>query len=407
MPDFYQHARIPTLHHLAVTNTGEREAEIEAWTENKPVTLLLPALFCEFERPVLPGILATVSRVPYVSQVVLSVNGMDAAGLKLAQAMCRKKLGDKPFRILWNDGPASLDLRARLQQAGCAPVQSGKGSNVWTGLLWLLASGFKGIVIGHDTDISSYGRELLVKLAYPLVHPSMPYRFAKGYYARVSGRLYGRVTRLLVFPLIRAFIEELGATPLLQHLESFRYPLAGEFAGDIETLGNFSLPSGWGLEIAMLCDAHRHLKPAEMCQVDIGSNFEHRHRRLDDDQVVDARPDAGLMMAATEVARCLFVEIIREAAPRAANSLLRQVCDRYRSNATEWVQRYEHVAQLNGLEFHRAEELCAVEMFNDAIHDISGDWNAAATQRHPLLTPPAEILASNPALVESVKALGV
>jgi glucosyl-3-phosphoglycerate synthase len=113
------------------------------------------------------------------------------------------------------------------------------------------------------------------------------------------------------------------------------------------------------------------------------------------------------MMAATEVARCLFVEIIREAAPRAANSLLRQVCDRYRSNATEWVQRYEHVAQLNGLEFHRAEELCAVEMFNDAIHDISGDWNAAATQRHPLLTPPAEILASNPALVESVKALGV
>jgi glucosyl-3-phosphoglycerate synthase len=405
MPDFHQHARIPTLHHLAVTNTGEREAEIEAWTANKPVTLLLPALFCEFERPVLPGMLSTVSRVPYISEVVLSVNGMDAAGLKLAQAMCRQKLGDKPFRLIWNDGPAALALRAKLEQAGGPPVQQGKGNNVWTGLLSLLAGGFKGIVIGHDTDISSYGRELLVKLAYPLVHPSMEYRFAKGYYARVSGRLYGRVTRLLVFPLIQAFIEELGATPLLQHLESFRYPLAGEFAGDIETLGRFSLPSGWGLEIAMLCDAHRLLKPTEMCQVDIGSNFEHRHRRLDDDQVVDARPDAGLMAAATEVARCLFVEIIREAGPRAAKTLLTHVCDRYRPKAVEWVQRYEHVALLNGLEFHRAEELCAVEMFNDAICGISRDWNDKAPSGHPLLTPPAEILASNPALVESVQAL--
>lgn len=405
MPDFYQHARIPTLHHLAVTNTGEREAEIESFTHDKPVALLLPALFCEFERPVLPGILSTVSRVPYISQVVLSVNGMDAAGFKLAQNLCRKKLGDKPFRLIWNDGPAALAFRAKLEQSGGPPVQQGKGNNVWTGILWLLASGFKGIVVGHDTDISSYGRELLVKLAYPLVHPSMPYRFAKGYYGRVSGRLYGRVTRLLVFPLIQAFIDEIGARPLLQHLESFRYPLAGEFAGDIETLGNFSLPSGWGLEIAMLCDSHRHLQPSEMCQVDIGSNFEHRHRRLDDDQVVDARPDAGLMAAATEVARCLFVELLREADTGDATALLKAVCDRYKTKATEWVGRYEHVALLNGLEFHRAEEQCAVEMFNDALHEIARHWQDTAQNQHPLLPPPAEILAGNPAMAEMVRAL--
>ena len=405
MPDFYQHARIPTLHHLAVTNTGEREAEITSWTQDKPVALLLPALFSEFEGPVLPGILTTVSRIPYVSQVVLSVNGMDAAGLKLAQTMCRRKLGDKPFRILWNDGAASLELRANLQQAGSPPIQGGKGSNVWTGLLWLLASGFKGIVVGHDTDISSYGRELIVKLAYPLAHPSMPYCFAKGYYGRVSGRLYGRVTRLLVFPLIQAFIEALGAKPLLQHIESFRYPLAGEFAGDIKTLGNFSLPSGWGLEIAMLCDAHRHLKPSEMCQVDIGSNFEHRHRRLDDDQPEDSRPDAGLVTAATEVARCLFIELLRDAGPRAAKALLSLVCDRYKPKANEWVERFEHVALINGIEFHRAEELCAVEMFNDALRDIARTWKDDASRHHPLLPPPAEVLSGNAAILEAVRAL--
>ena len=405
MPDFYQHARIPTLHHLAVTNTGEREAEIQSWTEDKPVALVLPALFSEFEGPVLPGILSTVSRIPYVSQVVLSVNGMDSAGFKLAQSMCRKKLGDKPFRILWNDGPSSQDLRAALEKSGCTPVQPGKGSNVWTALLWLLASGFKGIVVGHDADISSYGRELIIKLAYPLAHPSMPYRFAKGYYGRVSGRLFGRVTRLLVFPLIQSFIDVLGAKPLLQHIESFRYPLAGEFAGDIETLGRFSLPSGWGLEIAMLCDSYRHLKPSEMCQVDIGSNFEHRHRRLDDDQPEESRSDAGLVSAATEVARCLFIELLREVEPRSAKALLGAVCDLYKSKGNEWVERYEHVALLNGLEFHRAEELCAVEMFNDALCAIASSWKDDTHARHRLLPPPAEVLQSQPGLADAVRAV--
>lgn len=406
MPDFYQHARVPTLHHLAVTDTGEREAEIQSWTRDQPVALLLPALFHEFQRPVLPKILATASRVSFVSQVVLSVNGMDAAGLKQAQAMCRQKLGDKPFRILWNDGPAAAALGAEMEKLGWPTIGRGKGANVWSALLALHAAGFKGIVVGHDTDITSYGRELLVKLAYPLAHPSMPYRFAKGYYGRVSGRLYGRVTRLLVFPLIQAFIDALGAKPLLQHLESFRYPLAGEFGGHLDALATFSLPSGWGLEIAMLCDSHRLLKPAELCQVDIGSNFEHRHRRLDDDdQPGESRPDTGLIAAATEVARCVFIEVLRDAEPRAAKSLLKLVCDRYKPKAAEWIERYEHVAALNGLEFHRAEEQYAVEVFTEALREITRGWKDDISGRHPLLPAPAEVLQRAPQLAGMVKEL--
>lgn len=405
MPDFYQHARIPTLHHLAVTNTAEREAEITSWAEDKPLALLLPALFSEFEGAVLPGMLATISRVPFVSQVVISVNGMNAAGLKQAQALCKKKLGDKPFRILWNDGPAAIAFRGRMAALGCPPLQQGKGNNVWTALLALSASGFNGIVVGHDTDISSYGRELIVKLAYPLVHPSMPYRFVKGYYGRVSGRLYGRVTRLLVFPLIQAFIDVLGAKPLLQHLESFRYPLAGEFAGDMGTLVSFSIPAGWGLEIAMLCDAHRLLKTSEMCQVDIGSNFEHRHRRLDDDAPNGLMPDAGLVAAATEVACCLFVEVLRDAGARAAKSLLSAVCDRYHAKAAEWVTRYEHVALINGLEFHRAEELCTVGVFNDVVRSVIRTWKDEESASAPLLPPPGDVLKHHPEILEAVRAL--
>ena len=404
MPDFYQHARLPTLHHLAVTNTGEREAEIESWTACEPVALLLPALFAEFERPVLPKILSTVSRVPYVGQVIISVNGMNAEGLKKATALCRKNLADKPFSILWNDGPEASRLKQKMDDLGMPPFSPGKGSNVWLALLSLIAGDHSGIVVGHDTDISSYGRELLVKLSYPLVHPSMPYRFAKGYYGRVSGRLYGRVTRLMIFPLIQSFIEVMGTTPLLQHLESFRYPLAGEFAASMDALGRFSIPAGWGLEIAMLCDAHRHLKPEEICQVDIGSNFEHRHRRMDEEPE-DARPDAGLLAAASEVATCLFTEILRDVDPLEGMAILAKVGERYKAKADEWVGRYEHVALLNGLEFHRSQEQYTVDLFASAITAITRDGASLRSRVQPMLPPAAGLLAEHPSLVPTIHAL--
>jgi len=37
---------------------------------------------------------------------------------------------------------------------------------------------------------------MLARLVYPVVHPAIDFEFSKGYYARVSEKLYGRVTRL-------------------------------------------------------------------------------------------------------------------------------------------------------------------------------------------------------------------
>jgi glucosyl-3-phosphoglycerate synthase len=41
--------------------------------------------------------------------------------------------------------------------------------------------------------------------------------------------MYGRATRLLIAPLIRSMMEIVGHTEFLRYLDSFRYPLAGEF----------------------------------------------------------------------------------------------------------------------------------------------------------------------------------
>ena len=393
MADFYQHARLPTLHHLATPDASAREAELVEMTRDRPVALLLPALHTEVTRPALPSILRQVAEVPYISEVVLSMNGMNEAQMLAARVKCREWLGDKPMSLLWNDGPQLQTVHDRVNGAHT----HGKGANIWMGITYLRAKGHKGIVISHDTDILNYGTSLLAKLCHPVAHPRLNYKFAKGYYSRVADRLYGRVTRLLIFPLILAFQEVLGAQPLLEHLESFRYPLSGEFSADSETLANFSIPSAWGLEIAMLCEVHRHLKVSEMCQVDLGFHYEHRHRQLEPGIV-----EPGLVSAAADVARCLAYQVLRESQERAAESLLRLVLERYKSRAAEWMERYEHVALLNGLIYDRVEEGMAVAAFTEALEVLA---TTAGTQG--LLTPslrptPDSVLAAEPSLKNEV-----
>lgn len=82
----------------------------------------------------------------------------------------------------------------------------------------------------HDCDILNYRHDIVSKLVYPIVHPGTDFEFSKGYYARVTEKLYGRVTRLFYTPLIRSLKRILGFNPFLEYLDSFRYPLSGEFA---------------------------------------------------------------------------------------------------------------------------------------------------------------------------------
>lgn len=389
MADFYQHARLPTLHHLATPDSTAREAELVALTQQKPVALLLPALHTEVTRPALPSILRQVSEVPYIAEVILSMNGMDEAQMHSARTRCREWIGDKPLTLLWNDGPALQSVHDRVNGTHA----HGKGANIWAGITYLRAKGHDGIVVSHDTDILNYGTSLLAKLVYPVAHPRMAYRFAKGYYSRVADRLYGRVTRLLIFPLVQAFQEVLGPQPLLDHLESFRYPLSGEFAADIGTLSRFSIPSAWGLEVAMLCEVHRHLRTHEMCQVDLGFHYEHRHRQLDPGAV-----ETGLVAAAADVARCLAYQILRDSQERAAESLLRIVLQHYKTRAAEWIDRYEHVALLNGLTFDRDEEGMAVSAFTEALETVVLKTGAQGLITPALRPTPETALRADPTL---------
>lgn len=399
MADFYQHARLPTLHHLATPDSSARESELVELTAKRPVALLLPALYAEVERPALPAILQQVAEVPYISEIVLSMNGMTEPQIDRVRELCQQSLGKGRVHLLWNDGPALLAVNHRLEEVGWGGSHTGKGANIWMGLAFLKAAQHHGIVISHDTDILNYSPNMLSKLCYPIAHPRMGYRFVKGYYSRVADRLYGRVTRLLIFPLIQAFQAVMPRQPLLDHLENFRYPLSGEFAGDCDTLAEFNIPSAWGLEIAMLCEAHRQLDTTELCQVDLGFHFEHRHRQLDKGGL-----EHGLVSAAADVAYCLSSQILRETEEAAAKEILHNVLDHYSERAAEWMRRYEHVALLNGLRYDPAEEGMAVAAFTEALHELANNVSDHGLRVPGMRPAPARALAELRGLGDEIMA---
>ena len=76
----------------------------------------------------------------------------------------------------------------------------------------------------HDCDIKTYDENILIKLFYPLLNDSMGYSFSKGFYPRYAhDRFNGRVTRLLVTPLIKSLIKLFGNNDYLEFIDSFRY----------------------------------------------------------------------------------------------------------------------------------------------------------------------------------------
>jgi hypothetical protein len=51
------------------------------------------------------------------------------------------------------------------------------------------------VIVLHDRDITSYNREYLARLCYPIPNSNLGYEFCKGYYSRVTDRVRERVTQ--------------------------------------------------------------------------------------------------------------------------------------------------------------------------------------------------------------------
>jgi glucosyl-3-phosphoglycerate synthase len=138
----------------------------------------------------------------------------------------------------------------------------GKGDAMWRALPVLTGD----VVCFLDADTAQLGPHFVCGLLGPLF-ASRQIRFVKGFYRRpfrVGTHTLpdggGRVTELTARPLLNLFYPDLAA---------FRQPLAGEVAARRELLERLPFVTGYGVDIALLLDAHREAGLDSLAQVDL------------------------------------------------------------------------------------------------------------------------------------------
>ncbi|MDC8831182.1 glycosyl transferase [Alteromonas gilva] len=356
MADFYQNGIVTTLHNLASRSTEALETELLRFSQKRPMALILPSLFSELEGPALSNIVDELTNVPYLSEIVIGLDRADADQYRHAHGFFKRL--PQHHRILWNDGPRLKALDEELQALGLAPKELGKGRNVWYCMGYILASGKAESVALHDCDIVTYNRDLLARLIYPVANPQFNYEFCKGYYARVAdGKINGRVSRLLVTPLLRALKRTLGDNEYIEFMDSFRYPLAGEFSFRRDVLNDIRIPSDWGLEIGVLSEMHRNYSHNRLCQADIAETYDHKHQDLSLNN-----EQGGLSKMSIDITKALFRKLATQGVSF-SNEMFRSIKATYFRIALDFIETYHNDAVMNGLTLDIHSEEKAVEMF--------------------------------------------
>jgi glucosyl-3-phosphoglycerate synthase len=233
-----------------------------------------------------------------VSVVIPALNEAETIGL-IVSSIAGTLMGASPLvdELVVIDG-GSLDATAAiacsfgatvyaLADAGPPISCNGKGTAMWKALFVTRGD----IIVYLDADVADFDPGIIASLVGPMLRDRELYH-VKASYRRplvVDGRSYagygGRITELLVKPLLRLLVPDLAAV---------RQPLGGEYAFRRDALEKLPFSSGYGVEIGLLVDFYFRYGMGRFLQVDTGQRI-HRNR-----------PVTELGAVATQVARVLL-----------------------------------------------------------------------------------------------------
>ena len=359
MADFYQTGVVATFHRLGRINLEKIESELSWYAQERPIALVLPSLYSELEGDALKGIVRELKEIKYIREIVVSLGPASEEEFRKAKKFF--SVLPQKTSIIWNSGPKLTEIYRSIETSGLHIGEPGKGRSAWMAYGYILSQHGYHVIALHDCDILTYSRDLLARLCYPVTSPSLDYDFCKGYYSRVSDRLHGRATRLLVTPLLRSLQKVIGHHPLLLFFDSFRYPLAGEFSMDIDMARVNKIPGDWGLEVGVLAEIYRNTSLRRVCQVDIAENYEHKHQALSAEDATK-----GLHKMCVDISKSIFRTLSSEGIVF-SGGFFKTLVATYVRTAQDMLKRYEDDAAINGLFFDRHEESLAVDTFTNAI----------------------------------------
>ena len=393
MGDFHQSGEITTLHRFGSRDIAKLESEIKKLSRLRPIALVLPTIFSELEGTALPKILNELKDVKYLKQIIVTLGRFNKEQFKYAKKFF--SVLPQEVMLIWNDGPGMKKLYKLLDEKNVSAGADGKGRSAWMSYGYVLASEKSKVIVLHDCDVQTYDREFLARLCYPVVNQDLDFEFCKGYYSRITDRMHGRVTRLLVTPLLRALRRLLGDLDFLKYMDSFRYPLAGEFSMLADLARVNRIPGDWGLEVGVLAEIYRNCSRKRICQVDLCETYEHKHQPLSEEDVT-----TGLMKMSIDITRTILTTMA-SAGTIFNEGFFRTLNITYLRTAQAFIEKYETDSAINGLYFDRHMETKAVEAFTNGLK-IAGDQFLEDPSGSPLIPNWSRVTSAIPDFFEKL-----
>lgn len=317
-----------------------------------PSGLIIPIIEKDLSSPTLATIVPEINQCDYLKKVFIALAAQTPEAYE--QAMRLSRNFKMPCDIVWCNKPEVNAALEELKKTGLdVTTVSGKGKDLW------IAMGIASLELYafavHDSDILQYTKMLPTKLLYPIIEPNLDFFFAKGYYARVnksSRRMYGRIYRLFINPILEALQEKIGRpSRFLTYLQAFSYPLSGEFAIYSDLATHLRVPCDWGLEVGTLAELFRNSSYRRICEVDLGL-YDHKHKEV----IAN-----GLLSTAEESLITLLRTLTETDGVEVTPSFLRSLQVMYRRIAQDKIRQYHADATCNGLDFDRHEEESGVD----------------------------------------------
>jgi len=379
MVNFSQKCTNLTTLYLLGTKAEDLGPKMRKNMGRKRPVLVVPTLATEFtlpeNRPVFLNILKQLSRVTYLSKIIF---GLDAATDEEAVELARliKNHGIKNFVIQHNNGDRFQKLYERISEAGFRHTIPGKGRNMFMsfGVALALHAQCIGVI---DADIRTFNRRQLDRLFYPVI--CLDYDFSKAFYARIGdGRMYGRVKRLLLDPLLIALKRKFSETGeekflrIIDYLLAFNYQLSGEVVFDTNLLKRMHFATNWGVEIFTLIEVYR--KANNVAQVQFSRiPFDHKHQSL------STEPEKGLYKMAIDIVTTILTTLVIEEGLDITEYFVQDLTTSYLFVADELIKKYADNSSFSKLHYDRnAEEETVYKIFKEAILS-AGDYLVAPT----------------------------
>jgi glucosyl-3-phosphoglycerate synthase len=141
------------------------------------------------------------------------------------------------------------------------------------------------------------------------------------------------------------------------YLQSFSYPLSGEFAIYSNLASHLRIPCDWGLEVGLLAELFRNSSYKRICEVDLGF-YEHKHRNI-------------VTNGLTKTAEDSFVTLLRTLTEtdgiEVTMPFLQSLQVMYKKMAQDKIRQYHADAVCNNLDFDRHQEESTVDALSAVI----------------------------------------